>query len=147
MESPCNMPWTWIVFFQGIYMYMYLSTSICPPCNFACILTVRGWRGKLYQKDGTSRRGKGKGRHSTYWHPVATPRTATMLGKEGEEVWRGNKAEEEKGNVRTWTGRRKEGGKGREKEGGRKGTCNTYVSQYLAGWLNTVAMLDPVKLS
>ena len=25
-------------------------------------------------------------------------------------------------------------------------TC-TYVSQYLAGWLKTVAMLDPVKLS
>ena len=39
----------------------------------------------------------------------------------------------------------------REKEGRRKGkrkgTSNTYVSQYLVGWMNTVAMLDPVKLS
>ena len=39
----------------------------------------------------------------------------------------------------------------REKEGRRKGkrkgTSNLYVSQYLVGRMNTVAMLDPVKLS
>ena len=29
-------------------------------------------RGKLYQKDGTSWGGEGKGRHSTHWHPAAT---------------------------------------------------------------------------